>query len=338
MGDFVIYNRKKVSADTQAAAIKTLSAQGSKNPRILNDDSYTILIYEKSISPVCNFIQTDCGDYCISSGSFFYRGAHGITALRQFLVDFDPDHYRPNGFLGIFTLIIKKNGRLFVLTDPLGGSRVFHNIDHSLWSSSFLALAENISGLTIDGQGVYEYAFQEASYGATTPVNEIRMADSLKYFELTKDGTREYSKNIPISFEQSNTSYEDLIEEHSNLLQNQMQSVVSSYGPKIATALSGGYDSRLMLSLARNTGVIPKVYVYGADNSPDVTVAKSVGEGEGIAIDHINKATHPKPSVDNYGSIVKDNFYALDGFPNEGIFDFLYRLRSDYLGGIWSAF
>ena len=211
---------------------------------------------------------------------------------------------------------------MFVLSDPLGGSRIFYNSDQTLWSSSFLALAENIPGRTIDAQGVYEYAFQETNYGATTPLIEIKMADSLKYFEFTKDGVLEHTKNVPISFEQSNASYEDLIEEHSSLLQNQMQSVVSSHGPKIATALSGGYDSRLMLSLAQNAGITPEVYVYGADGSPDVKVAKAVAAGEGFKINHINKAKYPKPTVDEYGGTVKDNFYALDGFPNEGIFDF----------------
>lgn len=101
-----------------------------------------------------------------------------------------------------------------------------------------------------------------------------------------------------------------------------MKNVVSSYGPRIATVLSGGYDSRLMLSLAFNAGITPDVYVYGTDNSPDVLVAKSIANSESFKINHINKARHPKPTPDQYGKIVRDNFYAFDGYPAESIFDF----------------
>lgn len=322
MGDFVIYKRDKVDDKRRDAIIETLAAQGSKNPRLIRADSHNILLYDKIISPVINFTENENGDFCASSGCLFYRGASGRTALNQILNDFDADHYSPHSFLGAFTLIIKKSGRLFVVSDPLGASRIFHNQDKSFWSSSFLALAENIDDLSINSQGVYEYCFQETTYGDTTPLNEIKMADSLKFYELTENGVTECEKNTAVNFEQTTATYDELIEEHSALLQNQMQSVVSSYGPNIATALSGGYDSRLMLSLARNTGTTPAVYVYGPDGSPDVTVAKAIASGADFKISHINKAKHPKPTIEAYSDIVKDTFYALDGFPNEGIFDF----------------
>ncbi|MBL4601831.1 MAG: hypothetical protein JKY84_03715 [Emcibacteraceae bacterium] len=322
MGDFVLYKRSAVDENKHNAIIETLAAQGSINPRIIQDDSYTILSFEKINSPVVNFAEHNNGDYCLSSGCFFYKGLNGKNALDLFLNDFVPEHYSPHSFMGIFTLIIKKAGRLFVVTDPMGASRIFHSDDQTIWSSSFLALAENMSGLSIDPQGVYEYCFQEANYGNTTPINQIKMADSLSYFELCKDGIKAKPKNLPINFELSTKPYDDLIEEHSALLQTQMQDVVSSYGEKIATALSGGYDSRLMLSLAKSTGINPNVYVYGPDGSPDVTVARDIAADEGFEINHINKAKFPKPSPEAYADIVKDNYYALDGFPNESIFDF----------------
>lgn len=322
MGDFVIFKRNQVNEMRQVAITRCLEAQGSKNPRSIQVDSYSILTFEKIISPVVNFIENEKGDFCASSGCFFYKGKNGKSALDLFLNDFDPDNYSPYSFLGIFTLIIRKHGRLFIVTDPLGGSRIFHNSDRSIWSSSFLALAESASSLSIDKQGVYEYCFQETTYGKTTPINEIKMADSLCYFEFCEDGIRSIKKNIPVDFERTASNYDDLLDEHSSLLQGQMNYVVSSYGPKIATALSGGYDSRLMLSLARNAGITPDVYVYGADDSQDVKVAQTIAGGEGFSIKHINKAKYQKPDPERYSEILKDNFYALDGFPNEGIFDF----------------
>ncbi len=322
MGDFVVYNRSKVNEHMHNAMLKTLRTQGSNNPIIINDDSYNILVFEKSISPVVNHAKNEAGDYVASSGCFFYKDQFGKPALELFLKEFEPDIYSPLGFMGVFTLIVKKNNRRFIISDPLGASRIFLNTEKSIWSSSFLALAENISGLTINKQGVYEYCFQETNYGSDTPINEIQMADSLCYYELGRNNVKSLRKTVPINFDFSRTSCDGLIEEHAALLQNQMGNVVASFGSKISTALSGGYDSRLMLSLACNSGVTPNVYVYGPNESPDVIVAKKIADGERFAINHIDKAKHPIPSFQTYREIVKDNFYALDGFPNESIFDF----------------
>ncbi len=322
MGDFVIYQTKKVDEKGQQALLDTLAAQGSKNPKIIKDDSYNILLFEKNTAPVDNHFKNRQGDYCASSGCFFYKGKHGKKALKTFLDDFDPDNYSPFGFMGVFTLIVKKGSRLFMVTDPMGASRVFHNVTMTLWSSSFLTVAENTPGLTPNPQGIYEYAFQETNYGEDTPFNEIKMADSFSIYEFEPLGIRKLPKNMPVSFDVSYQPYHDLIDEHAVLLQEQMKNVVSSYGSKIATALSGGYDSRLMLALAMNEDIIPGVYVYGSDGSSDVTVAKAIATGEGFDINHINKAKHPKPDPNNYADIVRDNYYALDGYPNEGIFDF----------------
>lgn len=322
MGDFVICRREKTDEESQRAILRTLDAQGSKNPAILKTDSYNILIFKKSVSPLDNLYQNDNGDFCASSGCFFYKGKSGKQALENFLTDFDPEEYSPYGFLGIFSLIIKKSSRLYLLTDPMGGSKIFRNSDHSLFSSSFLAVAENTGPLSIDKQGVYEYCFQETNYGRTTPFNELKTLDRQCNFELGPNGIKKQPKNIPLDFECATEPYDKLIERHSELLQNQMRQIVASHGKNISTALSGGYDTRLMLSLLLKSGVKPDLYVYGADNSADVRVAKNIAAGEGFALKHINKAEYTRPSPENYPATIKDNFYALDGYPLEGIFNF----------------
>lgn len=322
MGDFVLYRRAKEDEKSRAAILRTLDAQGSKNPRILTTDSYNILIFKKNVSPVTNFYENDNGDFCASSGSFFYKGNTGKSAFKNFLNGFDPERYSPYDLMGVFSLIIKKSGRLFLVTDPLGGSKIFHNNEHSIFSSSFLAVAKNTSPLSIDKQGVYEYCFQETNYAETTIFNEIKTLDSQFIFELTADVIKTHPKNIRPDFETTNAPYDQLIEQHSELLKTQMSQIISSHEGNISTALSGGYDTRLMLSLLIKSGANPALYVYGEDDSADVRVAKNIAAGEHLKLKHINKANHLRPSPEDYPEIVRDNFYAQDGYPGEGIFDF----------------
>lgn len=322
MGDFVVYRKDKMTDSRLKSIIRTLGSQGQKNPKIIEDDSYTIVSFEKSISPIKNFYQSETGDFCISSGCFFYNGLHGEDALRKFLKEFNPNKISAKEYLGTFTLIIKKNGTLYILSDPLGGARIFHNTKKNIWCSSFLALAENSPKLTIDKQGVYEYCFQETTYGHSTPFKEIKLADSLSFYELSEEKIITHDKLFPISYELSSASYNELLSQQANLMKKQMKTIVSAYGQNITTALSGGYDSRLLLSLLIEAGVTPKLYVYGGDSSPDVQVAKSIAKGEGLEIKHVDKSKHKKPSPEQYAKIINDNYYGLDGFPYEGIYDF----------------
>lgn len=234
----------------------------------------------------------------------------------------NPEDISPENYLGTFTLIVKKNDKLYILSDPLGSSRIFHDVEKHIWSSSFLAIAENSPKLTIDKQGVYEYCFQETTYVSSTPFNEIKLADSMSFIELSKDAITTHAKNFPISFNLSSASYNDLLIQQSELVKSQMRTIVRAYGENITTALSGGYDSRLLLSLLIDAGITPKVYVYGENSSPDVRVAKSIAEGERFEIHHVDKSRHQKPSPDKYTEIIEDNYYALDGYPFESIYDF----------------
>ena len=55
MGDFVLYRKNKIAESNIKSILKTLELQGQKNPTIIEDDSYGIISFEKSISPITNF-------------------------------------------------------------------------------------------------------------------------------------------------------------------------------------------------------------------------------------------------------------------------------------------
>jgi len=322
MGDFILYHKDRTAEAKVKAALTCLAEQGSKNPFSAAHDGYVINFFPEHLSPIKNVTLEENGDFCGSSGTFIYKNLMGQQACAALLHDFTLEGYQPKDYSGIFTVILRKNNRLYLLTDPLGGNRVYRNDQQNFWASSFLAAATASAKLSVNRQALYEYAFQETTYGQDTIFNEVTSLNALKIFEFTPDGPVTHDKNLNFDFQPSTAALPDLLAETAHLLRGAIRPVSAIFGDKIRTALSGGYDSRLMLALLKDSGSNPGVYVYGPDDSPDVTVARTIARGEGFALNHINKASHPVPTPEEYDQIVRDNFYGLDGLPGEGIFDF----------------
>jgi len=322
MGDFTLYHRDKLPESRREAALSCLKRAGSINPLIAEHGCYVFHCFPKQLSPVQNFFSDQLGNFCGSSGTFIYRGQMGQAALESLLDNFTPNRYQPEDFEGLFTVILKKNNRLYLLTDPMGGNKVYQNDEENFWSSSFLAAATACADLSPNPQAIYEYAFQETTYGTDSVFQQVNSLDSLKIFEVTPDGLVAHDKQLVFDFEPSPASRDDLVHETGYLLREMTRPVSQVFPDRIHTALSGGYDSRLMLALLQDSGASPEVYVYGSDSSPDVIIARLIAEGEDFALDHINKALYPVPLAQDYPEIIRDNFYAMDGLPGEGIFDF----------------
>ncbi len=328
MGDFILYDKNKISENKLCKVFSTLDQQGSSHPVTFNYKNYNVCFFPKSISPHTNYITCASGEFCGSSGTLYYKGLFGEEALRKLLEVFSPEEYKPEDFSGTFTVILQRDGKLFLLTDPIGTSRVFNNQVESLWSSSFLAVASSLDKITPCKQGIYEYVFQQTTYGTETVVSEVNILDGLKIYQFKTEGISCLPKPLSLNFLPSEKPYQDILESTVDLLRTEFSYIKKTFDNKIRTALSGGYDSRLILALLIDAGVIPNIFVYGAEDSLDVLVAKEIAAGEGLDIDHMDKSFITLPKPEEYKKIVTENFFAMDGFPLEGIFDFGSNLSS----------
>ena len=52
--------------------------------------------------------------------------------------------------------------------------------------------------------------------------------------------------------------------------------VAKIFGNRVTSALSGGYDSRLILAMLRRHGVAPHLFVYGNAGDQDVRLATAI--------------------------------------------------------------
>src|SRR5260370_40482883 len=94
----------------------------------------------------------------------------------------------------------------------------------------------------------------------------------------------------------------------------------ASVGDGVACALSGGYDSRLILAMLRRHGISPRVYVYGPPGDKDVCLARAIAEGERFALEIVEQDKQLGFGPSEFGTVASDNFFASDGYTWSGIF------------------
>jgi len=119
----------------------------------------------------------------------------------------------------------------------------------------------------------------------------------------------------------SNLSFKKMVRIVAENLLDCFLSLKYAFNNDIAMAISGGYDSRLMLALLNKLNVRPYLYVYGYGFTKDVMYAMELAAREKLNVDFIDKSKQRKKSVDEYLKYIKTQYYIFDGIGPWGIFD-----------------
>ena len=328
MGAFVlITDTAKPDPDTVAAvAHRATMRQGFAEPSVLRFGGGTLYMYPKQVAPVVSLLALEDDEFCAASGTFVYKAATAERGLRAIHADFDIG--ATNGSYGLdmdrlhgaFCVVLRKRGRTYLFLDRIGVYKVYVNADATLFSSSFLTLLESSSRRRIDIQALYEYVFQGATYGGDTLAEDIKLVDP---DFICQPGVA--LRSVPRQrFDAAEVVRRDIdwhVEQVFQTLKRSFADIANAFGGHIDTALSGGYDSRLMLALLIGQNVRPDVHVYGRDTDADVRIAKAVAAAERFPIVHIQKSALADVRPDEAGETIARTFYAFDGVPNDGIFD-----------------
>ncbi|HNP35739.1 MAG TPA: hypothetical protein PKK10_07795 [Woeseiaceae bacterium] len=219
---------------------------------------------------------------------------------------------------GNYCRITTSSNDVFCEIDRLGLYKVYHTADRAIVCSSFLALAEILPQLTVLEQGVYEYLIQGATYGRDTPLAEIRVADPCERIEVVSGRIERIEQRSPAIGPAGGDH--GAMEQLLHMLRARFRAIADLSDGKIDTALSGGYDSRLMLALLMETGIRPRLHVYGSADSPDVKIAKSIAGQMSLELTHIDKSAMTR-NVGDPLDMVPANYLAMDGLCSDGIFN-----------------
>ena len=319
MGAFFLLRGER-TPPLEATLFDELGRQGFRPPRRFEAAGCRIYLYGKLQSDHVNAYQAAPQSFCLSVGTFFYRGAIGCRALEQFHADFRPAAIPWDDIAGQFCLIVAKDGAVHLLTDRIGLYKTYRNVDASLVTSSFLAAAAAAETLTIVPQSLYEYVLVGAPFANRTIFDEIELVDPDTLLCIRPDGVAS-TQLAPVPHDWRRGSFAELLEINLATLRRYFAMLADAFGARISTGLSGGYDSRLMLALLRACGVSPYVFVYGTEHDCDVQVARQIADGERFPLHHTDKRAAAQIGPDQFAALVESNLRFFDGYPYGGIFD-----------------
>ena len=289
--------------------------QGFRQCRSVEAAGYSLHLFgdfdqENRVAPYYRD-ERNAGRFLASAGTLLAGNAAGVAALKRIAAD-----RAANDLWGNYALVEGTDNELWIEIDSLGLYKMYSAADNSIASSSFLALAHALPACSPDTQSVYEYVVQGGTYGLKTPIQEISELDVGTRRNLVDDAVLpipEAASRVPAPSDPA-----DAVAELVRYLRSRFRQVGEAFSGNVGTALSGGYDSRLMLALLLDSGIEPHIHVYGSATSADVQIAKRVTESLGLPLDHVDKG---KAYASKGLAGVPDNFLALDGLAPDGIFD-----------------
>ncbi|MFC1835580.1 hypothetical protein ACFL2Q_12715 [Thermodesulfobacteriota bacterium] len=307
--------RRKYSHSIDAMQRKGLTLKGT-----IERDNFVVFLYNKAAYSNDNVRHFDNGDFILCSGTLFYRNRIGNEALEMLYDEFYGEGALFSHLQGHYCVLLFKGGYLYTFNDLNGLYHVYHDEKPSVISNSFLAVAKSLEKRTVAEQELYEFVSHGAMYGDRTFIAEVKRLDSVHIHQLQPEHslipkvieTDPFNENWP--FDEQVDFFVDRLQDHFRMLR-------SHWGDSVGSALTGGYDSRLVVSLLRKVGISPHLYIYGAHGDEDVRVAKAIAEAEGFPIRHFDKPGYPQVSVEEFPNAVEARFHLLDGQGVDGVFD-----------------
>jgi len=325
MGGFLLLKRnqnvpvEEIEKQNQSS-IEVFKKKGLKLRKRIERERFVVFVFHKYSLKTKDQFEFENGDFIISTGTSIYNGKTGACALKALLEDFSNERDFHANLYGHYCILIFHRGKLFIFTDYTGLYKVYCNKSKSVLSSSFLAVAKTLQKKNISKQEFYEYVFHEAFYGDNTIFKEIKLLDSKSLWQISPEISKTPQKIFFNDF-QNTKSFDETVTMVSRNLISYFKILKSAFDNKVASSLSGGYDTRLMLALTRKVGISPYFFVYGGRNSIDVKIAKAIAQGEKFELDHIDKSKYPKVARRDFYEMIENNFFLFDGFGAVGIFD-----------------
>ena len=322
MGGFSIISRDYLARAPAAldTILETARRGGLGAPLEFAHERYAVHYFPKQqqqISPAA--LAFPNGDFIFSVGTLFHGNRLGRAALEQIYAEHDGTGAVAESCRGAFALVICRGGQIAVFNDSLGVFPVFYDRQFRAAGSAFLPIARVLPNLRLAPQSVYEYVFNGVVSGNDSILDEIGLLPLGATLAFGDGASLTRGRVIPPAEPLALTA-EEAVEQLSAILSPYFATIASLFGSRVSCALSGGYDSRLLVAFLRAAGVSPLLTVYGSQEEEDIRLALAIAEGEGLVLDVVDKDAVTVPP-EEFAKVVEDNFFIADGYSWDGFFD-----------------
>lgn len=287
---------------------------GFAAPELIRTETCLIAAYPNFASRSGGLKRYPNGDFAFVCGTCLSERSFGIGAAASF---YDGAGETP---MGHYAVVFGKNGHIQIRLDRFGGYHIFYNRAAGIVSSSFYAICSVLRTLTLSQQSACEYVFNGVVSGDETLFNEVPLAPIGATIDIGPRGLEISRPRLTIIRSFSSGERGASLDHSIALLDRYFAPAVRSFGDRVNCALSGGYDSRLMLACLRRHGAKPRVYVYGSRPERDVRLAMEIAQREGFPLDVIDKSERPIIAPSDFAETARQNFLAVDGYHYGGIF------------------
>jgi hypothetical protein len=325
MSAFIVsFEKKHWSTEFGMAPLAdALTSQGFQDPEFQTVSNACVVWCDSMIQKRANerrLVRED--GFIFVVGVLVYKDKMTTEALGQLLTDFEhPAKLDPFDFAGNFQLVICKHGRLWIFGDPVGMVKTYQLSDSAIYSTSWLACASLAKTHTVDRVAALQYLALSANYDHGTLFKEVRLA------EPTHAHTSPDQKSVDIYPTKIWTNgpkfstFEDAAQAAAEVLARRFDQVKHYFPGTVVNALSGGFDSRLILAGLKKVDAKALLYVFGSSNDADVMNAKLVSGSLGYEIEHTNKTEENSALPPLNMRELERSCGFFDGIPADGIFD-----------------
>lgn len=268
--------------------------------------------------------------FAAAVGTLSWHGRDAAACLRALLdAPHGPQAVPWQEWSGSFLLLLGRPDGVWLLGDALGLLRLYEAEGCGVLSSSLLACVAARGAAEADPVRAREYVLLGAHHGPQTPLRGVRSVEPGVRIELHAGARRVAGAPVAARVDDRPARFEAAVAAVAGALRDEFAALAGAHEaggtcrarPPIGMALSGGFDSRLLLAALDSVGRAPALYVYGRAGDDDVEVARAVAGRCGLSIECIDKSklASALPPLD--GAALQRQLRFFDGLPVDGIFD-----------------
>jgi len=289
-------------------------------PQLIEATDYIFAAYPAFENGSVQLQRYPNGDFVFVGGTCVDEDGFGAAAAARLPDCAASAPAADDAIMGHYAAVLGRNGCTEIRLDRFGGYHLFYNLAAGVVSSSFYALASVLDSLSLSQQSACEYVFNGVVSGNRTLFGEVALAPIGATIRVGPRGLDVVRPALRVTREFTGENREASLDRSMALLDRYFAAIARSFGDRVGCALSGGYDSRLMLACLRRHGARPRVYVYGSAPERDVRLASEIAREEGFPLAVIDKNDQPMIPPGQFAEVAHRNFLAADGYGYGGIF------------------